>query len=103
MENPGFSFVTQSNTNGPNVILNSNGDGNSSLQPHQRWATGLLIDNFQSGGGSIDLLNRASGGGGQGWAIAWGVVWNSQAIISVIQSPPGTFTIFLLYVKFLWN
>ncbi len=76
---------------GPNVVLNSSFSGNGSrLQPHQRWSTGLLIDNCKILDGGIDYMNRGVAGSGHGWTMAWGVVWNSIAKTFIIQNPPGT-------------
>ena len=96
-----FYYATAARVPGPNVLLNFKGTpdgvcGSSSIQPHQRWATGLLIDgatlaaNPVSGNSySIDLSNRGTAGSGQGWAIGWGVVWNSTATFN-IRAPPGS-------------
>lgn len=95
-----FYYATESRTVGPNVLLNFKGVpdnvcGSANIQPHQRWATGLLIDGAQlapnpvsQSASSIDLSNRGTDGSGQGWAIGWGVVWNSTATFN-IQAPPG--------------
>ena len=77
---------------GPNVVLNSifAGDSRSRLQPHERWATGLLVDNCQVPGGGIDFCNRGIAGSGHGWTIGWSVAWNCVADEFVIQQPPGS-------------
>ena len=75
---------------GPNVMLNCVFHGNGHLQPHQRWATGLLVDSTQVPEGGIDLMNRGAMGSGHGWTMGSGVVWNSQARSFVIQMPPGS-------------
>jgi hypothetical protein len=75
---------------GPNVVLNSIFRGHGSrLQPHQRWATGLLIDNCTIVDGGIDFMNRGVAGSGHGWSMGWGVAWNNIAKTYVIQNPPG--------------
>ena len=51
------------------------------MQPHQRWFTGLLVDNCEVPGGGIDMMNRGEMGSGHGWAIGWGVAWNNSAAI----------------------
>lgn len=84
-----FYFATGSKATGPNVILNSVFRGNGSIQPHMRWATGLLVDNCQVPGGGIDLRNRGTMGSGHGWTMGWGVVWNCSAKTLLIQRPPG--------------
>ncbi len=62
----------------------------TNLAPHQRWATGLLIDNFYSPTGGIALQDRGNAGSGHGWSIGFGVVWNSVANTLLIQQPPGS-------------
>ena len=91
-----FFFATSSATQGPNVLRNARFEGNSSIEPHQRWATGLLIEDTKitaiphSTQGNINLWDRGDYGTGQGWAIGWGVVWNSTANQFTIQQPPGS-------------
>ena len=85
-----FSYATQDRASGPNVVLNHKANGTSvNLQPHQRWATGVLMDGVQTPTGGIDLMNRGWDGSGHGWAIGFGVVWNSVASGLLIQQPPG--------------
>jgi hypothetical protein len=84
--------VTGDREQGPNVVLNCVFHGNGHIQPHQRWATGLLVDNCQVPEGGIDLMNRGSMGSGHGWTMGWAVVWNSTAKSFVIQMPPGSAT-----------
>jgi len=84
-----FYFATGPRQQGPNVVLNCTFHGDGHIQPHQRWATGLLIDGCQVPEGGIDLMNRGEMGSGHGWAIGWGVVWNSTAKSFLIQMPPG--------------
>jgi len=82
---------TSSLVTGPNVVLNSTFRGiGSRIQPHQRWSTGLLVDNCSIPDGNIDFLNRGIAGSGHGWTMAWGVAWNCIAKSYIIQNPPGT-------------
>ena len=82
---------TNSYDTGPNVVLNSSFTGQGSrIQPHQRWATGFLVDNCRTPDGGIDLSNRGVAGSGHGWCMGWGVVWNSVAKTFIIQNPPGS-------------
>jgi hypothetical protein len=75
---------------GPNVVLNSVFKGfGSRIQPHQRWSTGLLIDNCVIRDGGIDFINRGVAGSGHGWTIGWSVAWNCVADSYIIQNPPG--------------
>jgi Pectate lyase superfamily protein len=84
-----FYVITGARNQGPNVVLDSTFRGNGHVQPHQRWATGLLVDNTHVPGGGIDLMNRGQMGSGHGWTMGWGVVWNSSAATFLIQNPPG--------------
>jgi hypothetical protein len=84
-----FYVVTGARNQGPNVVLDSAFEGNGRVQPHQRWATGFLVDNTRVPHGGIDFKNRGEMGSGHGWTIGWGVVWNSEASSLVIQNPPG--------------
>jgi hypothetical protein len=86
-----FSFVTQALVKGPNVVLDMTATGTSTnMSPHQRWATGLLLDGIKSPTGGISLTNRGSAGSGQGWAIGFGVVWNATTKALDIRNPPGS-------------
>jgi hypothetical protein len=84
-----FFFGTGAKVSGPVVLLNCKFYGNGWIQPHQRWATGLLIDNCEVPGGGIDFMNRGSMGSGHGWAIGWAVAWNCKAKSFLNQQPPG--------------
>jgi hypothetical protein len=81
-------YATQVGTTGPNVLLDFAGTGtNSHVTAHQRWATGLLVDGAKVAGG-ITLGNNGNLGGGEGWSMGWGVVWNATSDVGV-QAPPG--------------
>lgn len=84
-----FYVITGARNQGPNVVLDSKFMGNGHVQPHQRWATGLLVDNTEVRHGGIDMMNRGEMGSGHGWTMGWGVVWNSVAASLIIQNPPG--------------
>jgi hypothetical protein len=84
-----FYVMTGARNQGPNVVLDSKFNGNGHVQPHQRWATGFLVENTQVPHGGIDLMNRGEMGTGHGWTMGWGVVWNSSAADLIIQNPPG--------------
>jgi hypothetical protein len=96
IDNNMFFFGTSSATQGPNVLRNGTFQGNNSIQPHQRWATGLLVENTTisaisgSSQGTVAFQDRGDDGTGQGWAIGWGVVWNVTASSFTIQKPPGS-------------
>jgi len=84
-----FFVATQAREQGPNVVLYSDFHGDQSIEPHQRWGTGFLVDNVNVHGGAINFINRGTMGSGHGWTMGWGVVWNSTADTLSIQSPPG--------------
>ena len=75
---------------GPNVLLNCTFRGiGSRIQPHQRWSTGLLVDNCTVPDGGIDFMNRGIAGSGHGWTMGWAVAWNCVAKTYIIQNPSG--------------
>jgi hypothetical protein len=84
-----FFFATGAKVSGPVVLLNCIFKGNGWIQPHQRWATGVLADNCQVPDGGIDFMNRGTMGSGHGWAIGWAVAWNCTAKSYLNQMPPG--------------
>ena len=88
-----WPIVTQARVTGPNVVLNFSSD-EAGVSPHQRWATGILVDggefrnNWEWRPG-IALANRENAGSGHGWSAAWSVVWNVKSDYLLIQQPPG--------------
>ena len=86
-----FFFGTGAKVTGPVVLLNCVFHGNGWIQPHQRWATGLLVDGCEVPDGGIDFMNRGEMGSGHGWAIGWAVAWNCEAKSYLNQQPPGVF------------
>lgn len=84
-----FFFGTGAKVTGPVVVLNCTFRGNGWIQPHQRWATGLLIDGCNVPDGGIDFMNRGVMGSGHGWTIGWAVAWNCKAKSYLNQMPPG--------------
>ena len=84
-----FFAATQARIQGPNVLLDCDFSGDQAVEPHQRWATGFLVDNVHVHGGGIHFINRGEMGSGHGWAIGWSVIWNSTADELVAQLPPG--------------
>ncbi len=85
-----FYLATGPKVSGPIVLLNCVFKGGGWIQPHQRWATGLLVDNCQVPGGGIEFMNRGEMGSGHGWAIGWAVAWNCTAKSFLNQMPPGS-------------
>ena len=74
---------------GPIVLLNCTFRGNGHIEGHQRWTTGMLLDNCQVPEGGIDFKNRGAMGSGHGWGVGWAVAWNCVAKTFVVQQPPG--------------
>ena len=85
-----FYIATQAVQQGPVVALHCRFLGDGHIQPHQRWFTGLLVDNCDVPSGGIDLMNRGEMGTGHGWTIGWSVVWNSTARSFGMNTPPGS-------------
>ncbi|MGA2868205.1 MAG: hypothetical protein ABSF34_03465 [Verrucomicrobiota bacterium] len=85
-----FYFSTGARMMGPVVVLNCDFHGNGHIQPHMRWATGLLVDNCEVPESGIDLMDRGIMGTGHGWTVGWSVVWNCSAKTYTIQQPPGS-------------
>lgn len=56
------------------------------IEPHERYATGILIDNSTVGGAL--LVNRGIMGSGQGWAALNSLLWNIRASKIKVQTPP---------------
>jgi hypothetical protein len=84
-----FFLATGAKVTGPVVLLNCTFNGNGWIQPHQRWATGVLIDKCEVPNGGIDFMNRGIMGSGHGWAVGWAVAWNCKAKSFLNQQPPG--------------
>ncbi|WP_114781874.1 discoidin domain-containing protein [Botryobacter ruber] len=76
---------------GPIVMLNCSFAGNGHIEGHQRWTTGMLLDNCKVPEGGIDFKNRGSMGSGHGWGTGWSVAWNCLAKSYVVQQPPGAY------------
>jgi hypothetical protein len=86
-----FYHSTASGVVGPSVLLGFYASGmRSHIQPHQRWATGLLVDGTHLDSGNIEYINRGTAGSGHGWTMGWGVVWNSIAPSIKVFQPEGT-------------
>ena len=88
-----WPIVTQQAVTGPNVVLHFSSD-EAGVAPHQRWATGLLVDSSTFSNGTerrpnIAFSNREYAGSGHGWSVGWAVAWNVKADYLVIQQPPG--------------
>jgi hypothetical protein len=85
-----FYHSTASGVVGPNVLLGFYASGmRSHIQPHMRWATGLLVDSAAVDSGNIEYINRGTAGSGHGWAMGWGVIWNSKAGTIRNEQPAG--------------
>ncbi|WP_018631042.1 hypothetical protein [Niabella aurantiaca] len=86
-----FFLATGARVSGPVVLLHCTFRGKGWIQPHQRWATGLLVDGCRVPDGGIDFMNRGEMGSGHGWAIGWAVAWNCSAKSYLNQQPPGAY------------
>lgn len=84
-----FYIATGAKATGPIVIMDCRFEGGGWIQPHQRWATGMLVDNCEVPGGGIEFMNRGEMGSGHGWSIGWAVAWNCMAKSFLNQQPPG--------------
>jgi hypothetical protein len=89
-----WPVVTQAGVTGPNVVLDFRSE-TAGIAPHQRWATGLLVDRSEFTGGTerrpnIAFSNREYAGSGHGWSAGWAVAWNVKADYLLIQQPPGS-------------
>ena len=86
-----FYFATGARVIGPNVLLDCEFQGGGWIQPHARWATGLLVDNCRVLGGGIEFINRGEMGSGHGWTVGWAIAWNCEAKSFTVQNPPGAY------------
>jgi len=88
-----WPVVTQATVTGPNVVLHFHAD-QAGVSPHQRWATGLLVDSSEFRNNTarrpgIAFSNRKTAGSGHGWDIGWAVAWNVTSDFFLLQQPPG--------------
>ncbi len=84
-----FYFATGAEPAGPTVLLDCEFRGDGHIQPHARWATGLLVDECRVPESGIDFMNRGTMGSGHGWTVGWAVAWNCVAKSYLIQQPPS--------------
>jgi hypothetical protein len=85
-----YTYATGARVTGPNVALAVTATGaHTRLEPHARWATGFLADNVVHDD-QLNLVNRGTAGSGHGWAIGWGLLWNSAAATLNVEKPPGS-------------
>jgi len=62
-----FSVVTGALVPGPNAVVNHFAEQSTQqIQPHQRWASGFLVDSTNA---ILSLINRGTFGSGHGWTI----------------------------------
>jgi hypothetical protein len=88
-----WPVVTQAAVTGPIVALDFTADERG-VAPHQRWATGLLMDRSTFTGSTertpgIAFSNRKTAGSGHGWDIGWAVAWNVRSAFLLVEQPPG--------------
>jgi hypothetical protein len=89
-----WPVVTQVGVTGPNVVLHFKADS-AGVAPHQRWATGLLVDSSEFTNGTerrpgLAFSNREHAGSGHGWSAGWSVAWNVKTDVLLVQQPPGS-------------
>jgi len=89
-----WPVVTQARVTGPIAILNFSGTATAGISPHQRWATGVLVDgaklpNTNERHPGIAFSNRKTAGSGHGWDVGWAVAWNVSTPYFLVQQPPG--------------
>jgi hypothetical protein len=75
-------------------VLNFSGAAHAGVSPHQRWATGLLVDGANLPATTertpgIAFSNRKTAGSGHGWDVGWAVAWNVVSAHLLVQQPPG--------------
>jgi hypothetical protein len=80
--------LSTGSTTGPNVVRNS--WAASPVEPHMRWATGLLVEGI--GGARPQFFNRCCMGTGHGWTVGYSVVWqgNYSGKCVLAKAPIGT-------------
>jgi hypothetical protein len=83
-----YTVVAQGSVTGPIVVLNYQSTEQKGVEPHQRWAVGMLFDNIDVEG-DLNLMNRGYYGSGHGWTVGWAVAWNTTADRYIVQRPPG--------------
>ncbi|HEY2942733.1 MAG TPA: hypothetical protein VGN09_09900 [Vicinamibacteria bacterium] len=83
-----YTVVAQASATGPIVVLNYRSTEQKGVEPHQRWAVGMLLDNIDVDG-DLNLMNRGYYGSGHGWTVGWAVAWNTTAHRYIVQRPPG--------------
>jgi hypothetical protein len=89
-----WPVATQASVTGPDVVLNFSDNAHAGVSPHQRWATGLLVDGARlpdtvARTPGIAFSNRKTAGSGHGWDIGWAVAWNVASPHPLVQRPPG--------------
>jgi hypothetical protein len=83
-----YTVVAQASVTGPIAVLNYQSTDQKGVEPHQRWAVGMLFDNIDVDG-DLSLMNRGYYGSGHGWTVGWAVAWNTTADRYIVQRPPG--------------
>lgn len=87
-------FVTGPLTSGPNAFvycLARNANGFSG--PLGSWSTGVLFDNVEIDGNSLELSDHGTEMAGTGWASVNSVLWNCVAAKVVCRRPPTGFNL----------
>lgn len=88
-----WPLVTQAKVTGPIAVVNFT-TNERGVAPHQRWATGVLVDHSTFSNSTdkwpgIAFSNRKTYGSGHGWDVGWAVAWNVTSPYLLVQNPPG--------------
>jgi len=88
-----WPVVTESQANGPLVVLNFMAE-QGGVAPHQAWGTGVLVDGGKFLGGTtlrpgVAFAGCASAGAAPCWRTGWSVAWNVSAPFLLVQEPRG--------------
>ena len=89
-----WPLVTQAKVTGPIAVVNFT-TNERGVAPHQRWATGLLVDHSTFSNSTekwpgVAFSNRKTYGSGHGWDVGWAVAWNVTSPYLLVQNPPGS-------------
>ena len=84
-----YTVIAQGSVTGPIAVVNYESTNQKGIEPHQRWASGFLVDST-SVDGDLNFMNRGYYGSGHGWTVGWAVAWNTNADRYIIQRPQGT-------------
>ncbi|SPJ84116.1 uncharacterized protein FTOL_10632 [Fusarium torulosum] len=82
-----FSVLTDSLTPGPNTVTRYTTESSvQTLEPHERWSWGLLVEESSA---ITKFKNRGNMGTGHGWTMNAGVGWNLPNDVDFSSPPLG--------------